>query len=565
MTRILAGDTEIDEANFRFKTAGGEFRHVHAIARLWQHNNEIGLIVNSRDITTQHEALEQLARSNELLSKIYSASSNLISVTLPETGEFLDVNDAWCETSGYTREEIIGRTAIELGIWGSVENREQIVDKLNSQGFLDKHRSSVYTKNGKERVMEIDARLLHVAEEPRILMSCHDLTESLVTEDALRQAQKMEAVGQLTGGVAHDFNNLIGVTMGSAELLLRNLGPEDPNHKLATQILEASTKAAELTRQLLAFSRRQTLTPQPLSLLRKLEELFPLLQTSMGENFDIAIDADGDTWPCYLDSAQLENALLNLSLNARDAMPSGGTLHFTISNLELAAGDPVLVHRQPSGDYVRLSVIDEGVGMDEEAKLRAFEPFFTTKQTGKGTGLGLSMVFGFAKQSGGFITLENNLAEGTRVDLYFPRHSGVSDIVPSDPLTHPEAVLAQTAIVLEDNAPLRQLVVYYLEELGYSVAEAGNTLELENVISNTSNITLVVSDILLQGPQKGPELIANYATQLQDASILYITGFDAGDSLHSNDLCLYKPFSRDQFMDAVAHARQRQVSLTPSV
>ena len=546
IARILTGEVETDEAAFRFRTKAGDFKHVHAVARQWHHNGESGLLVNSRDISTQQAALDELAKSNELLSKIYSTSSNLITITLPASGEYLDVNEAWCKTVGFDRDEAIGKTSIELGIWGSEENRNQVIGKLNEQGFLSNHHATLYTRDGQPRTVLIDARILQVADEPRVLLNCQDITDIIAVENELRQAQKMEAVGQLTGGVAHDFNNLIGVTLGNAELLLRNFEPDSKNHHLASQIVGASLKAADLTRQLLAFSRRQTLSPSAVTLTKQLSEMNALLQASIGDNIDLELDLAPSTWQCWLDAAQLESAILNLSLNARDAMPDGGKLSLHTCN-----------HESENGEYVHLKVSDTGTGISEDVKQHVFEPFFTTKLPGKGTGLGLSMVFGFVTQSGGIVDLESKVGAGTTVHIYFPRHLG-SDIQPtSSPLVQPERADTQTAIVIEDNAPLRQLVTYYLDDLGYQVFEATGEPSLREVLNEAASVDLIVSDILLQGPLKGPDLVPLIKLDHPKASVLYMTGFAASEVINQKDLCLSKPFSRDQFLDAIAKVQGR--------
>ena len=546
IARILRGETGTDQAAFRFRTKSGDYKHVHAVARRWSHQGLEGLLVNSRDMSAQQAALDELAKSNELLSKIYSTSSNLITVTLPGSGEYLDVNEAWCKTLGFDREEAIGKTSLELGIWGSEENRNQVIGPLNEQGFLSNHKATLYTRDGQARTMMIDARILQVADEPRVLLNCQDITDIIAVENELRQAQKMEAVGQLTGGVAHDFNNLIGVTLGNAELLVRNFEPGSQNHELANQIVSASLKAADLTRQLLAFSRRQTLSPSAISLSKQLSEMSALLKASIGDSIEFELDLEPNTWGCWLDSAQLESAILNLSLNARDAMPDGGKLSLHTCN-----------HESENGSFVHLKVSDTGSGISDDVKQHVFEPFFTTKLPGKGTGLGLSMVFGFVTQSGGIVDLESEAGVGTTVHIYFPKHTDKGESLNKTPLAQPDRADAQTAIVIEDNSPLRQLVTYYLDELGYKVLEATGEQSLGKTLQETDSIDLIVSDILLQGPLKGTDLVPRIKEDYPNAAVLFMTGFAASELISQTDICLLKPFSRDQFLDAVAKLQAR--------
>ncbi|MFT7132623.1 MAG: signal transduction histidine kinase [Cyclobacteriaceae bacterium] len=355
---------------------------------------------------------------------------------------------------------MIGRTALELSIWGLPENRQRLISELNRRGDLSGFRATSYTKNGQPLKIIVDARFLTVAGELRVLMSVQNITEVLQVEEHLRQAQKMESLGQLTGGVAHDFNNLLGIIMGNIELMREGLEPNSEQHAFADQILSATERGASLTRQLLAFSRRQMLSPVVLNLVDLLSGIEDLLKTTVGENTVVRISGCLDIWPCLLDPTQFENAILNLTINAKDAMPTGGTLEYTLSNVPMTKAS----HRQAlggnaSGDYVCLRVCDTGTGMSGDVVTQAFDPFFTTKESGKGTGLGLSMVFGFIKQSGGLVDIESQLGGGTTVSLYFPRSD---DDKISPPEKEEVLVLARVqhgrALVLEDNQPLCQLI-----------------------------------------------------------------------------------------------------------
>jgi signal transduction histidine kinase len=252
-----------------------------------------------------------------------------------------------------------------------------------------------------------------------VIAAVEDLTERMATEERLRQAQKMEAVGQLTGGVAHDFNNLLTVIMGGVEMgMNEKIGPER-RARVLNQALQAATRGASLTQRLLAFSRKQALRPKPLDPVQVLEEMQDLLTRTLGETVQVVFQTDGDTGRCLADQAQMEHAILNLSLNARDAMPEGGGLTIRTDRIVVNSNHPPADEAQP-GAYVRVSVSDTGTGIPEVHLKKVFEPFFTTKDTGKGSGLGLSQVYGFARQSGGFVTLETEEGVGTSVRFHLP-------------------------------------------------------------------------------------------------------------------------------------------------
>jgi PAS domain S-box-containing protein len=554
IANTLADGSSNELVEFRFRLKEGAYRYCQAIARQWKNGSKVELLVNTRDVTIQHQALTDLAASNELLSQIYNVSSNLLTVSNPEDGTILEVNDAWLKTLGYTRDEVIGRTALEMSIWGSPENRQRLVSELYRRGELSGFRATSYTKNGQPLSIIVDARLLTVAGELRVLMSVQNITEVLQVEEQLRQAQKMESLGQLTGGVAHDFNNLLGIIMGNIELMREGLEPDSVQHESVDQILRATERGASLTRQLLAFSRRQMLSPVVLNLVDLLTGIEDLLKTTVGENTVVRIFGGLDIWPCLLDSSQFENAILNLTINAKDAMPAGGALVYTLLNVPMTkASHQAVLGGNAAGDYVCLRVSDTGTGMSGDVVTQAFDPFFTTKESGKGTGLGLSMVFGFVKQSGGLVDIESQLGGGTTVSLYFPR-SDDRKIAPLEKkeILVPARVQRGRALVLEDNQPLCQLITRYLEELGYTVLTASGESGLKAMQTALQSIDLIVSDVLLEGPKRGPELVRELRQTHPACRALFMTGYAASEVIAETDLSISKPFGRVQFMNAIA-------------
>jgi PAS domain S-box-containing protein len=569
---ILSGEMETNEAEFRFRHQCGDYRYLHSIAQLWDQTGVRGIIVSSHDITDRRESHAEIEKSNELLSKTFSVSQSLLSISLPGTGELLEVNQAWCETLGFRRDEVVGRTVVDLGTWGSVAKRDLIIADFNRLGGLRNYEATAYTRTGEEVLLLIDAQILTVADQERMLMSCVNVTASRKTESELRQSQKMEAVGQLTGGVAHDFNNLIGVTMGNAELLMDHIADRPEAMGFAEQIFEASKRGADLTHQLLSFSRRQTLAPETVQLAKHLRRLEPMLRTSVSENTRITVHAHDQQWSCRVDPGQLETALLNLALNARDAMPNGGELRFRLANLTIDADGVAIPSKYQGadlspGDYVALAVEDSGAGMGASTQEHAFEPFFTTKETGKGTGLGLSMVFGFAKQSGGAIYLDSEVGVGTTVTLLLPRGAEVKQPAPRKVKKRGEFVgltrgQNETLLIIEDNEPLRKLVKQTLEGIGYTVIEASGEEDLPYALRNAQQIDLLLCDVILEGRSRGPELARDVLAQYPDAALLYMTGYSPADVLSDNTSpVLSKPFSLEECCSAVRQALDAKQAL----
>ncbi|WP_232629528.1 hybrid sensor histidine kinase/response regulator [Methylobacterium sp. Leaf118] len=368
-------------------------------------------------------------------------------------------------------------------------------------------------------------------------------------EEALRQSQKMEAVGQLTGGLAHDFNNLLAGISGSLELMQTRIGQgrlkDVDRYMSAAQ--GATKRAAALTHRLLAFSRRQTLDPKPTDVNRLVLGMEELIRRTVGPTIAIEVVADG-TWPTLVDPPQLENALLNLCLNARDAMPEGGRITIETGNtwIDTAAARR---HDLSPGAYLSLCVTDTGTGMSPEVQAKAFDPFFTTKPTGQGTGLGLSMIYGFAKQTGGQVRIESELGRGTMLCLYLPRHHGPAE--EPDPLRPqtdaPRAEQGETVLIVDDEPTVRMLVTEVLEDLGYTAIEAADSAAGLKVLQSDVRIDLLVTDVGLPGGMNGRQMADAGRVSRPDLKVLFITGYAENAALGSGQLepgmaVLTKPF-----------------------
>ena len=358
--------------------------------------------------------------------------------------------------------------------------------------------------------------------QPAALVFVRDITERKRAEERLRRSQRLEAVGQLTGGVAHDFNNLLAIILGNAELLNERLGDD----AMAETVIRAANRGGELTRRLLAFSRQQALQPEIVDLNAIVAGMTEVLRRTLGERIEIASEAVVGVWPVEVDPGQFENALLNLSINARDAMSGGGRLVIATANVTLDDGNGADGEPAP-GDYVALSVTDTGTGMSQEVSSRVFEPFFTTKEAGEGSGLGLSMVHGFVKQSGGYVTIDSEPERGTTMTLLLPRASPAGpqmDQELSFEKREPRAS-GETVLVVEDDEAVRALAADMLENLGYRVLVAGDGAAAETALANGGAIDLLLSDIVLPGEMSGPQ-IAERARRLHpDIGVLFMSGY----------------------------------------
>ncbi|NNE20967.1 MAG: PAS domain S-box protein [Rhizobiales bacterium] len=387
----------------------------------------------------------------------------------------------------------------------------------------------------------------------RVIYVIEDITERTQLENHLRQAQKMEAVGQLTGGIAHDFNNLLAIIQGNAEMLVRANGNGQP---LADAILRAAMRGAELTQHLLAYARQQPLAPQVIDVALLVTELWELLERTLGEGIVVDISLEAGIWPALADPGQLENAVLNLALNARDAMPDGGALKIKCMNLALASGGLPENPGIKAGNYVVLMVSDAGCGMTDDVLEHAFEPFFTTKDVGEGTGLGLSMVYGFAKQTGGHVTIDSCPGEGTTVKLYLPH---AHDMVVSEAMAERESMPrghGETVLVIEDDPDVRSLASRMLEDLDYRTIEAPDAARAQETLADGALVDVVLSDIVLPGGTSGPDFAKQARAAQPDIKIIFMSGYSGmaakrDDLSRANCVLLNKPFKARQLAEAL--------------
>jgi signal transduction histidine kinase len=414
---------------------------------------------------------------------------------------------------------------------------------------------------GRRRQYEARDRLIDLSQSELRLQNTLETLEQQVeertaqlrhNEEVLRQSQKMEAVGQLTGGIAHDFNNMLTGIIGSLELLRRRLarGRTEDLDSLIDLGVTSANRAAGLTHRLLAFSRRQSLDSKPVQMNTLVASMGELLQRSINESIHLEMQLDEQLWVAEADPNQLESALLNLVLNARDAMPDGGKLLVKTSNQHLDIGFTEAHSNLQPGDYIVLSVTDTGYGMPQSTINRAFDPFFTTKPIGQGTGLGLSMIYGFSKQSGGHVSIHSEVGKGTTVSLFLPRFSGeLLQDTRVDTQHAPYARDGETVLIVEDDPAVRVLVSAVLSELGYAFVEAGDADSAVPILDSGQRIDLLISDVGLPG-MNGRQLAEIGRQYRPDLKVLFITGYAEhaavrGGFLDSGMQMITKPFTFD--------------------
>jgi signal transduction histidine kinase/CheY-like chemotaxis protein len=405
---------------------------------------------------------------------------------------------------------------------------------------------------------ELEAR---VAERTAQLEA--EAAERRGAEARIRQMQKMESIGQLTGGIAHDFNNMLAIVTGSLDMARRRLtGGEDPKIRQSIDhAAEGARRAAVLTQRLLAFSRQQPLEPLALDANRLVQGMSELLRRTIGETIAVETVLGGGLWPCFADAAQLENALINLAVNARDAMPNGGRLTIETGNSHLDELYAAANAEVTPGQYVMLGITDTGIGMSDEVLERAFDPFYTTKGPGHGTGLGLSQVFGFVKQSGGHVKIYSEPGRGTTIRLYFPRHHGSAAYAAEEKLVSgdlPRGRPEQIVLVVEDEEQVRVMTVEALRDLGYEVVDAAHGDAALARLGELARIDLLFTDIVMPG-MNGRELADRVCAARPGTPVLYTTGYTRNAVVHNGMLdagvsFLAKPFTVEQLARKVAEA-----------
>ena len=501
-----------------------------------------------RDITEHKRAEEALGQSEEKYRTLFQESKDAIFVSAPE-GRFLDINPAGVELLGYSsKEELLG-IDINRDIYINPEDRKIFQKMLNENGFVKDHEIEMKRKD--EKKLTVLSTATAVKDEKGCIASyrgiMRDITEHKILEHQLLQSQKMEAVGQLAGGIAHDFNNILSVIMGYGFFLQTKMRTDDPLLSHVDQILDSAKRAAQVTRSLLAFSRKQMMNPAPVNINDLVVRFEKLLSRLIGEDIEVIIVLDGGSLICMADTGQLEQVLMNLATNARDVMPRGGKLTISTSLVEI---DDAFIRTHGYGEpgtFALVSVSDTGIGMNQMTAEKIFEPFFTTKETGKGTGLGLAMVYGIVKQHDGFINVQSEPGKGTTFNIYLPVIKLQIVPVNSPSEQFPESG-TEVILVAEDDEKLRKLYDVVLTQHGYKVILVENGEDaVDSFVKNKDSVQMVILDMVM--PKKNGKEAAYEITHLRpDTKILFLSGYTADRidvlELQENNLnFLFKPVS----------------------
>ena len=503
----------------------------------------------------RRRAEEELRKNESMLRLLFEHNPLPTWLYEIESLKFLRVNQAATELYGYSGQEFSEMTVLDIR---PEEQRAKALSYLKElEADAEEHEFWLHrAKDGRTFEVETISHELKYAGKRVRLVVAQDISERRQLEGQLRQAQKMEAVGRLAGGVAHDFNNLLMVIKGHTELLLNVLEPAEQITRKIEQIDKSADRAAALTRQLLAFSRMQVLQPQIINLNTIIEEMGKLLPRLIGEDIELLIRTDADLGTVRADASQMEQVIMNLAVNARDAMPNGGKLVIETANAELDHGYLTTHPLMKAGPYIQLVVTDSGTGMDAETQAHIFEPFFTTKEKGKGTGLGLATVYGIVKQSGGFIWVYSELGKGTSFKIYLPRLDQAEEHV-NAPHNNKELPMgSETVLLAEDEQDVREIAREFLESGGYRVIEAKDGAEaIELAAQHRGNIQLLVTDMVMPG-MTGQELGVRLQSEHPGLCVVFMSGYSEHAATEMADAdpsvrLLTKPFSRAAILRTV--------------
>ncbi len=537
-----------EEEGFRVRQDGSRFwAHVTLTPLLDAAGSHKGFAKVTQDITERRQADEALVRS------ILDSAVDAI-ISIDETGVIESANPATERIFGYARGELLGR---------NVRMLMPEPDRGRHDGYIGN-----YLRTGQAKIIGIGREVagrrkdgssvfLHLSVGEFRLRDgsrhfsgiLRDISEARRMAHQLQQVQKLEAIGQLTGGIAHDFNNLLGVVIGNLDFVLEDLDPQSKDGQAVSRALNSALHGADLTRRLLAFSRDQPLEPKDFAINDMLPDVVAVLKRTLGASITINLAPHPDLWPAYADASQVQDAVLNLAINARDAMPEGGVLTIETGNITLDEDYARENVEVKPGDYAMLAVSDTGTGIPPDIMKRVLEPFFTTKPVGKGTGLGLSMIYGFAKQSGGHLKIYSEMDHGTTVKLYLPRGRGQG---PGEEKSTPAPGKArggdETILIAEDNAELLHAAAKQLAKLGYRILEAANGEAALAILQQTKGIDLLFSDIVMTGRMTGRDLAREARKLRPNLKILLTTGYAEKAAAGSGDdwPILRKPYRRQE-------------------
>jgi PAS domain S-box-containing protein len=532
------------------RTSARRQGHLHLEITASPLRNAVGHIIAgieiTRDITERVRSEQRLHIVREELQAIYDASPDMIFVH-DDLGCLLDVNDNMLENYGFSRNEVRGLSLLELSGAGLTADMVKEKFAMAMQGLKQDFEWMARRKNGEEFPVEVRLRKLALPSPDNdkkigVLAIVRDITERKTAEEEKKQlelqllhAQKMESIGRFAGGLAHDFNNILSAILGYSELVLMDMPPDHPMAQPIGIIKKSAERAAELTRQLLTFSRKQALDPQAVELNFLVDGIVKMLSRIIHEDIVIKTDTTCLNRPVLADPGQLEQVIMNLAVNAADAMPHGGKLLLRTEDLYLHRGALQPGESINPGPYVQLTVTDTGIGMDAATMEKIFEPFFTTKAEGKGTGLGLASVYGIVQQHNGMIRVESAPGQGTTFKILLP-----TAMHPGCKLTEPREITAggtETVLVVDDEPSIQRLVIDLLTPLGYSMLAASSGDEALTLAVATRSIDLLITDLIMPGMQ-GQELAEKFLAHHSKAAVLFMSGYRVEDIDEKNPCCL---------------------------
>ncbi|MEE4314079.1 MAG: PAS domain S-box protein, partial [Desulfofustis sp.] len=535
---------------FKHLMADGQIRdvEVHSTPITIQERPLLFSIIH--DITERKQAEAALRKSEEKYRYMFENIQDAVyEVTLD--GEIIDISPSIEELSRgqLTREELIGESVYEF--YPDIETRKTFLETLQKTGRVNDYEITLKNRDGSTTVCSISAKMQYDSQgQPnKIIGNIHDISDRAALEKRLLQSQKMESVGRLAGGVAHDFNNMLGVILGYTEISLEQVPETDPLHRSLLEIQQAAKRSADLTAQLLAFARRQTATPRVLDLNKMVQGMLTMLRRLIGENIELVWRPEQSLAPVKMDPSQIDQILANLCINARDAIAGNGIITIETANVTIDDAAACGKGETLPGNYVMLTVSDTGCGMDSETLTHLFEPFFTTKRVGEGTGLGLATVYGIVRQNNGFIDVQSDVGSGTTFNLFLPRvaseneqpidNTGATTILPG----------AETVLLVEDEIMILEMTTKMLEKLGYKVFAHRSPQEaLSFAEQHTGAINLLVTDVIMP-EMNGRDLTDRLLRHYPDLKCLYMSGYTADVIAHHGvlDEAVYfiqKPFTR---------------------
>ena len=548
---------------FRHRRADGSIRDVSVYSNRIDVRGTPLLYSIIHDSTERKQAERSLREISENFSVAFNNAPLMMAISSFEDGTYYDVNRIFLETTGFTREEVIGRTSVDLG-WISADDRTMLKDCMLRNGRLEGVELHLRPKSGSTLLCRVWGETIHVAGQSRFFSVVQDITEQKLIERRFFEAQKLESVGRLAGGVAHDFNNMLGVILGHAELALLSGHLSPPLRRHLEEIHEAAKRSAGITKQLLAFARRQMTEPRLLNLDDTVAGMLKMLKRLIGEDIELNWNPGCRQCCVKIDPAQLDQVMANLCLNARDAINGIGRLDIHTGRVVPSAAECRQMDIAP-GEYLLVSVADNGSGMEPEVVEHIFEPFYSTKEFGAGTGLGLATVFGIVNQNGGHIAVDSEPGRGTLFRIYLPASTGEApgalQATQEEPARMPRGA-GQTVLAVEDDTSILDMSASFLAALGYQVLTAGTpAAALAIARARTGTIDLLITDIIMPG-MNGRDLSKRLQEMLPGLKCLYMSGYTADILANRGNIVddvefLQKPFSIQHFAEKVRETLEK--------